>query len=474
MQTDVILSYPPAAAAFAQSLSTRLQERGIISVLSPQEHPQTETTSRPAEDLLIQATIAVVVRLSEVDIVPSARESTTAPAMQTQGRLICIDLDVSQAQCASPAPIADSIIATLSRVNDDQPRPRWVEPLALIVDSGAVRSYQGVPIDHMSEHSARVAHLAVSRILSLCEVTEDEVYWPRGGRSVFDRLHETTSALTALGQAGLDASTSLISLAIRGIAKSDPGNVQDRAATVYLMSIGRVPEPQIVAFASMLADHQQQDPSDEDFGSMILPQGDPPTDGQDHWERPTHPGGAVFHACHLGEALLTIPSSMRAARAAAEPLISGFRSCLKHQFERHDGWIVGHNRRPSQQVLYAYAVAPQLGIPLPANWQRVVAESLTLAKSSTKAFDQSLAVMNVCYLAQILGTPEARTIALEFSADVLPSLTQETLSEQPRIVRDSAFLRALTYASLLVDSRHARVIQGSAWRALRDWASQED
>lgn len=354
---------------------------------------------------------------------------------------------------------------------------QWTAIGAPDINGAQIRYFQGMPVDHLDQETSNLVMLATTRILRLSEIVRAEpgrsaqIYWPSGERSLFNRLHETTSALYALGQLGLPKDNPLMSHAIAGLADADPADVQDRAAIAYLISLGLLPQEKIVAFCRMLAAYRGADPLLDDFGSVVLPQGDPPPGGQQHWERPLHPGGAAFHACHLSEALLCVPREMPMARAMAADLLRGFRACLENQFDRHDGWVVRRDGRRGIQTLYAYAVAPQLGLALPANWVSVTKQCLEIAEGEG-FFEQVLTILNICYMAQVLDTDESTNMAIEYVDRTFPSVGAEFERTPPRVVSDALFLRALVYLTLLTQPERGRIVHAAAWRAIRDWIGE--
>jgi len=283
----------------------------------------------------------------------------------------------------------------------------------------------------------------------------------------FDRVYATATVVMSLSQVGVPADSALLDRAMGFLRKTDPGAIDDRAATLLRLVIHDLTEDEELAFLSAIRAAVIEDEDSPLRGSMLLPQAPMASWNDSHWtSAPMHASGAAFHACHIGEALLSIPEWHSEARAQAREILSGIRRYLIRTLENHDGWLIDVNFRRTPQTLYAYSVLPGLAIPLPARWLEN-AEQLFRATSqaSDRRFRQFLQVADAWYLYASVRDLTFRRVASEFAQDVLGQVSPgeiDTLN-----ARDpAALLRAVAAAVLLVDERLSSIVTRAAMHAI--------
>ncbi len=237
------------------------------------------------------------------------------------------------------------------------------------------------------------------------------------------------------------------------------------------MLIDELPSEVLMAFLRNLALVQLTDTDDRALkGSFLLPQGPSPDPGSppDIWTSgQLHFDGASFHACHIADALLHIPSQLADCRAEAEPILRGIREFLIRSFADNEGWLVDLNAARTPITLYAYALCPALHIPLPITWREVTAECNRLASSSSRSvLKRFFGVMNAAYAGHSLDDADFSLMASEFVARQLATLpTDEDVDHMA--VRDVAgLLRSLLYGVDWLDEKFASSMRAAIIDAL--------
>jgi hypothetical protein len=269
----------------------------------------------------------------------------------------------------------------------DQPGFSWFTNSRDVLDmvGSSVLTYQHIPIRIVSERIVEAASKLIRRLVSDVRGEGDILFWSHEQDRKFDRIYATTSVLYSVCQLGVDHNNPLVSKAIAYLKQATTPSIDDRAGSIYLMLVGQLSPEALNEFLRNVAAQQIRSESSGNYGSFLLEQG-PTQSGANraHWPRP-HRDGASFHACHIADALLHIPSWMPACREQAEPILSGIREFMVSSFAKNDGWLHNREDEKTSLTLYSYALCPALHIPLPRNCKEVGEECNRIAAGPVKA-----------------------------------------------------------------------------------------
>jgi hypothetical protein len=393
-----------------------------------------------------QAALSRALDSKSVYILPFFLDDTELPGLSaTVGRLYA--REVSQTD------LVDIICERLGQIlfSSDavQTEFDWVATRQWTIghESGHIVEFQGIDIRTVGV-SAVVNQLSQS-ILSSTVQRGELVYWTRSDDSIFDRYHATSSAITALAQAGLPIEDAVARHVLSFLGESDPGDLDDRAATMCLLAFGLLPESSVVAFIDALKAKDLDTSGSGRIGEFVLPQASTARGGSGLHQQILHSGGAAFHACHIADILLHIPVEMASARTAAAPLLARLRTFLANHVNEHEGWLVGLLGQRRAQTLYAYALFPKLSLPLPRHWLEVFEECWQLAASGSE-LDTFLAAMNMHYAASANDLPAMTSVAERCLRSFLSEFSIDSALAMEDVVERSAALRAVVYASTSV------------------------
>jgi hypothetical protein len=378
----------------------------------------------------------------------------------------------------SPRELGDLICVKLGRAATDGRTGSlefaWYRPLEFRTHPGTDRVplYQQIAVaGAMPNLSATVN--AVFAALGRHAVRADAgIRWTHHEDRRFDRLYATSTVALSLLQIGVPIDNDIVSAALDFLRDADPGSIDDRAATILRLVIHDLDENAELAFLDALRPMLITDAASPLRGSMVLPQG-PVATPAGHWSSvPVHASGASFHACHIGETLLSIPEDHTSARAAATDILAGIREYLVRTLEGNEGYLVDRDFRRTPQTLYAYCVLQGLSAPLPARWRANADELFESTRAAAdRRFSQFLQVADAWYLYAFVRDPEFRRTAAVFAQDVLSQISPAEIAAYN--VRDlAALLRAIGAAVRLADERLGSIVTAIAVAAMGEWESR--
>ena len=311
----------------------------------------------------------------------------------------------------------------------------------------------------------------VSRIVAEALAESDLVYWSHGQDRTFDRIYATTSVLYSLCQLGVGHDLPLIRNAINYLKEVTEPSIQGRAGVIFLMLIGELPVSSMERFLEDIAEAQLTSADHRrESGSFLLPQGPVASEkGLTNWSN-IHRDGASFHACHIADALLHMPSRFASSRSQAEPILSGIREFLTRSFIENEGWLLDLRGEVTPLTLYSYALCPALRIPLPANWRGVSTECNQLAAASTEnVLKRFFGIMNATYAARSLEDSEFSLKASEFVSSQLATLPTQDQINSLGVVDLAGFLRSIAYGVDYLDRLFMASMSVRATNTIYGW-----
>lgn len=354
-----------------------------------------------------------------------------------------------------PTKLADLICEKLEasfQVTDSPPSIKWFDHASYTIrsESAALQAFQGTWISHDDEPLRHVLSDLIGRLQKSAVLDGDGLYFSDGQDRRFDRLYSSASALTALRQLNIHATHPLLTKLGSYLKKSDPGDLDDRAATVCLMHTGLLDEAECKSFVAMLAANQVTDADSTNYGSFLLPQGPSTKLGpRDNWNSAVfHSDGASFHACHVADVLLHIPDRFTAAQDLAAPMLGGIRRYLLRSFDINHGWLTSLTGENSPITMFAYAISPRLSVPLPRDWRIVVQAIMDMLESARfSVLTRCFGVMNLCYLWYTVGDEQIYEQMVPFIERFLTRLPERTALEEMSVTTVCSLLRAIAYAT---------------------------
>ncbi|HEV2373284.1 MAG TPA: TIR domain-containing protein [Streptosporangiaceae bacterium] len=372
----------------------------------------------------------------------------------------------------SPARLADLICQKIQsqRFEADprghSPGIRWFAGSEVSLGAGvaSVRVFQHLPIWSETAPLTSVTSELLHRLISSAKTDRSHTYWTTGKDRRFDRIYATSSVLTALCHLGGTRESALIERSIAYLKHSEPSSLDDRAATIFLLLIGELPSEALSGFLHTLAERQQANNDLSTKGSFLLTQG---PEADEHWTDSHHAGAWSFHACHIADALLHIPSQLAECQHQAEPILNGIRDFLIRSFTAYDGWLLDGAGKKTPLTLFSYALCPGLDAPLPINWRDVGAECLRMSSQLTgRVLTRFFGVMNAAYAAHSTRDEDFTNTAVEFARAQLASLPSVSELDRLEAVDLAGLLRSIAYGVDLADRRFAPSISAATAAAL--------
>jgi hypothetical protein len=285
----------------------------------------------------------------------------------------------------------------------------------------------------------------IDQIYSSTVFHDEQAHWSCAQNRYFDQVYATSSLVTAFSQWGLDTNDQLYRVGVDFLLKTNAASIDDRAATIALMVLGRLDPDSAEIFVDELVRLQILDPVSPDFGSFLFYQGPAPSPTQiENWTEPIHRDGASFHACHIADALLHTPQEYVGARAKAFLVLQSTRRFFHAAYREHEGWLVNILGERSNITLFSYAIAPALRIPLPNNW-REIARSCRDNSVLEGTLRSALGVTNATYSARRISDEDYRKEVRNYAARWLHDRDVSTDTAGMDIPALAAYMRAILY-----------------------------
>jgi hypothetical protein len=410
-------------------------------------------------------------------ILPARFDDTVIPGLRrTVGYVSLNDTTPEELADLICQKLQDSLFAAETSI--DRPGIDWMTGGGLTIDgiNSSVLTFQHVPIKAKATRLEELIAKLVSKILEQTRVESGRVYWSHGQDRRFDQVYATTSALYSLCQLGVSHDLPVLRRAIDGLKEIVTPSAEDRAGVIFLTIIGEVSRETLMAFLGNLAEMQLTNETNRrESGSFLLPQGPAPGDkGPANWAN-LHRDGASFHACHIADALLHIPSDFPECRSAAEPILNGIRSYLTRSFSENEGWLLDLKGETTPLTLYAYALCPALRMPLPANWRDVSAECNRIAVEGTfNVLKRFFGVMNATYAASSLNDSEFDGEAARFVSSQLAALPTHDEIDCLSLVDLAGFLRSIAYGVDWLDRRFMAPVSVRATETITAWDEESN
>lgn len=318
----------------------------------------------------------------------------------------------------------------------------------------------GAPLDNLVADLTR-------RILSSARQDQNRIYWTIRDDRYFDRVYATASVLTAIKQTCGPVDSGLLSSAVAFLQETEAGSIDDRAATIFLLTQGQLDESQARSFIDLLASRQISDSDPAEKGAFLFQQG--PEKKFEHWPQ-SHRDGASFHACHVADALLHIPGNLKSCRARAEPILEGIRSFLIQSYTTYEGWLVSGERKRSPLTLFSYALCPALRIPLPRQWRETAQECMRMSsRDSGISLVRFFGILNAAYSAWSIDDERYTSLAVQFVREQLQRLPSASQLDELTVPDLAALLRSIAYGVNLIDRRFDPIIRMSVAENVRHW-----
>jgi len=212
---------------------------------------------------------------------------------------------------------------------------------------------------------------------------EEKGYWlPIQGDPIrrendeYDRVYYTFQAVSALLDLGLPTNTSPIRKAFYYIDKLPSVSINYRPFYYLMLPLGLFSESKLIEFLRILQRYQISEGNthtDQKYiGSFILPQGwiNEAQKETTHWQGQIHPGGAYFHAIHLGYLLTQINRAQYpGAYQLAQDLLDKVILFLTKALDENNGRIPYADGTDSPDLtLWLYWLSDNFRIPLPENY----------------------------------------------------------------------------------------------------------
>ena len=337
-------------------------------------------------------------------------------------------------------------------------------------DSASLRTFQHMPIRFQAAPLTRLVSDLLDRVVGSARISAEGIYWSKPPDRRFDRIYATSSVLTALCQMGADPSSALIDRSVNYLRHSSAASIDDRAATIFLLLIDDLPDESALEFLSTLAERQRLNSDPATLGSFLLSQG---PEAEAHWDR-SHADGWSFHACHIADTLLHLPSHLAECRSKAEPILNSIRDFMIRSYTDHDGWLVDLRGRRTPLTLFSYALCPSLSIPLPVEWRTISAECMKISSSqlSGRVLTRFFGVMNAAYAARSIRDDDFTRRATEFVRRQLQRLPTAADLDQLQAPDIAGLLRSVAYGIDLIDGRLWSSIRVATMEALDSWNEQ--
>lgn len=409
-------------------------------------------------------------RESREYVLPARFDDTEIPGIPST--VAYIDL-----RTTSPEKLADLICDKMQDIRFessdayDSPGFRWftAPSVSLGEQVALIRTFQHLPIRFDDSALINITTGLIRRIIESVYVSPEGAYWTTATDSRFDRIYATSSVLTALCQLGGIRTSPLLENAIGYLKHSEASSIDDRAATIFLLLTDDLPSESVLEFLNMLAERQRLNTDPNTRGSFLLSQG---PEAETHWGR-HHTDGWSFHACHISDALLHIPSHLAECRARAEPILSGIREFMIRSYTDHDGWLVDVAGRRTPLTLFSYALCLGLGIPLPREWRSIGAECMSISSQlSGRVLTRFFGVMNAAYAAQSIRDDDFTATAVDFVRRQLNSLPDAAELDRLRPHDLAGLLRSVAYGTDLIDRGLWSSIRTATMNTLDGWDSQ--
>lgn len=362
-----------------------------------------------------------------------------------------------EASAFTPDELAEVICQKLQlpSSNESDLAPRWFDHLnySFMARRQQIVRFQNRLLAGNSSAIDDFTEAVISQMAARVVLNDGQSYWTTAEDRQFDRLYITSSVCVALLHAGISVSHRAVEASTAYLSDSDPSSVDDRAASIFLLTSGQLDAAGALAFVRMVSGVQNSDDNSTYHGSFLLPQGPSQHAApRSNWSNNNHADGASFHACHLADALLHIPVQFSEARAEAVPILHEIRAFLVRSFVAHDGWLVSLTGERTPLTTFSYALAPRMAIPLPKKWRENAYTIMNLLQTDRYGpITRCFGVMNASYLHSTTLDTSLLDRAREFAQWFLDRLPGEIELRSWSTVDLAALLRAVVYGVAIID-----------------------